>query len=825
MQNYKTNNMQNRKTNVCSRLFNWLYCLASVACAVVGPRVVYAHQAPDRALDAVRLEDTRPQIDGVLDDSVWQQAPIFTGFVQREPEEGQPASEKTTVQLAYDDEALYVGIMAYDSAPEQIVSRLVRRDQWTEADWIQVSLDTHHDHQTGYAFAVYAGGSIYDAVIKDYGWDNDTWNGVWESAQVIGAEGWSVEFAIPFHNLRFSSGGDWGINVARYISRKKEQDFWVMVPRKESGSVSRFAHLEGLADIESKRTLELLPYSVGRSTVADARELFGNAGADLRYGLSSNMSLNATINPDFGQVEADPAELNLSVFETFQDERRPFFVADGEAFKTPIDLFYSRRIGRQPGYHSLPDGHDALNESESTTILGAAKLTGKTASKTTFGLLTALTAKEYARVETTMVREVSGEEYQERSDFLVEPRTHFLVGRVKQDLFAGNSHVGLLGTAVQRDRARNAYTGGVDWTLKWRDNGYAFWGQLAGSRATVDDQRRGGLGNMAVLSKNSGWLRGELWWEAYSRHFEIDDLGFQWRSDFYNPWLWIQLRKEEDWAIFRRNFYNFNRWGTWNFDRTNLQNGFDFNTHHQFKNYWWVHFDYYHMWRSFDDLDTRGGPLIARPASDGFEIELESDDRFMVSGWVEYEWEDNSAGSTRREVSGSIRIRPTSRFEISLRPRYSWNFNDAQWVENFDADADGEDDQFVYGELDSRTLDLTTRANILFSRDLSLEFYVQPFISAGQYANFKELAQPRSYSFVAHPGPEESPDFRNRSLHSNAVLRWEYKPGSTLFIVWSQFRHDDSDWGAFRPGYNLRRSFVDEGTNIFLVKLNYWLNI
>lgn len=811
--------MQNRKTDVCTRLTNWLYCLGSVACAVLGPRGLHAHQAPDRALSAVRLEGVRPLTDGVLDDPVWQQAPVFTGFVQREPEEGQPASEQTTVQLAYDDEILYVGIMAYDSAPEGIVSRLVRRDQWAEADWVQVSLDTHHDHQTGYAFSVYAGGSIYDSVIRDYGWDNDAWNGVWESAHLIGPEGWSVEFAIPFHNLRFSSGGDWGINIARYISRKKEQVFWVMVPREESGWVSRFAHLEGLAAIQSRRTLELLPYSVGRSTFAAGRELFGNAGADLRYGLSSNMSLNATINPDFGQVEADPAELNLSVFETFQRERRPFFVADGAVFDTPIDLFYSRRIGRRPSFHALPDGHDALDESESTTILGAAKLTGKTAAKTTFGLLTALAASEYVRIETTSVRTGS----QKHRDFLVEPRPHFLVGRVKQDLFAGNSHVGLLGTAVQRDRAPDAYTGGVDWTLKWRDNGYTFWGQLAGSLAPVD--RRGGLGNMAVLSKNSGWLRGELWWEAYSRHFEINDLGFQWRNDFYTPWLWIQLRKEEDWAIFRRSFYNFNRWGTWNFDRTNLQNGFDFNTHHQLKNYWWIHFDYYHSWRAFDDLDTRGGPPIVRPANDGFEIELESDDRFMVSGWVEFEWENNSVGSTHREVSGRIRIRPTSRFEISLRPRYSWDFNHAQWVENLDGDADGEDDQFVYGELDSQTLDLTTRANILFSRDLSLEVYVQPFIGAGRYAHFKALARPRSYEFVEHSGPAKSPDFRNRSLHSNAVLRWEYKPGSTLFIVWSQFRDDESEVGALRPGHNLRRSFLDEGTNIFLVKLNYWLHL
>ena len=820
--------MQDRKKDMRYLLTYWLCRLVAVACTVVGPQQIHAHEAPDRTLDAVRLQESAPQIDGKLHDLVWQQAPSFTGFVQREPEEGEAPSEKTTVQFSYDDEALYIGIMAYDSEPDKIVSRLVRRDQWTEADRIRISFDPYHDHQTGYSFAVYAGGSINDAVIQDSRWDDDTWNGVWESAYAITDEGWSVEFKIPFHNLRFSGEGDWGVNISRYISRKKEQVYWVMVPRKENGSVSRFAHLAGLTDIESKRSLEILPYSVGRSTLAPASQdggLFGNMGADLRYGLTSSISLNATINPDFGQVEGDPAELNLSVFETFQDERRPFFVEGSQTFDTPIDLFYSRRIGRQPGFHAVPDGHETLDKSDFTTILGAVKLTGKTASKTTFGLLTALTANEYARIETTMVREVTGEEYNVQSDYLTEPRSSFLIGRVKQDLFTGSSHVGLIGTVLNRNRAPNAYSGGLDWNLKWHDNGYSFWGQLAGSRAEVDDERQGGFGNIAVLSKDSGWLRGEMWWEASSKNFQVNDLGFQWRSDFYNPWLWIQMRKEEDWGVFRRNFFNFNRWGQWNFENDKLESGFDFNTHLEFKNYWWLHADYYHMWRAFDDLDTRGGPLITSPARNGYEIELESDNRFMVSGWAEYEWENDSVGSTRREVSAGIKVRPASNIEISLRPRYSWAFEDAQWVANLDTDADGQDDRFIYGELNNRTLDLTTRANILFNRDLSLELYLQPFISSGEYANFKELTRARSYAFAAHEGPEDNPDFRRRSLQSNIVLRWEFKPGSTLFVVWSQFRDDEIDLGDFRPGHNLRQSFVDEGTNIFLVKFNYWLHI
>ena len=812
-----------------ARLYEACRLLAILLCATLGPEQVYAHQVENHVLRATHIEQA-PIIDGRFDDPAWSQAETFSGFLQRDPKEGEPATEKTTVQLVYDDEALYVAIAAYDSYPEKIVSRLVRRDDYSDADWVQVSLDPHHDHQTGYFFEVNAGGSLDDGTMSNDDNDDDTWNGVWESKHRINDQGWNVEFKIPYHALRFNPADEysWGINITRYISRKKESVYWVMVPHKERGWVSRFAHLEGIRDIEPKRSLEILPYSVGRSTFApkgDAnhRYFFGNVGASLRYGISSSTSLNASINPDFGQVEADPAELNLSVFETFQQERRPFFVEGSQSFDTPIDLFYSRRIGRQPGYYEPPDGYNTVDESDFTTILASAKITGKTESKTTFGLLAAVTAKEYARIETTLVEEGTGRETRRHRDFLKEPRSTYLIGRAKQDFAGGNSNIGLLATALNRDGGENAYSGGLDWSHKWADNGYRFWGQSAATNAIEDDERRSGWGQIAVLSKTSGNWRGDLWTEAYSPAFQPNDMGFQWRNDYYQPWLWIQYRDEEPNDFFRRQFYNINRWGMWNFDRDNLENGFNINTHHQFTNYWWLHGEFYHLGRALDDLDTRGGPLIATPSRSGIDLEIESDDRFMVSGFIEYEWERTSAGGKHREMAAGIQVRPTSNIEISVRPRVSWDFADAQWVENIDSYGDGEDDQYVYGQFDSRRLDLTTRASVLFSRDLSLELYIQPFIATGDYSDYKELARPASYSFLPHVGPEEDPDFRNRSLQSNLVLRWEYRPGSTFFLVWSQFRDDEGERPRFKPLSNLGKSFADEGTNIFLVKFNYWL--
>ena len=382
-----------------------LWLIALVLYVLGSLNFLWAHEPnthpPKKTMTAVRVNSPPPKIDGVLDDEVWQYTPAFTGFTQKEPNEGEPATESTTVQVAYDDEALYIGIIAYDREPDKIVAQLTRRDQQVEGDVISVSLDPYHDHQTGNYFKINPIGWLGDGnLYNDTEWDN-TWDGVWEARATIYDNGWAVEYKIPYHVLRFSPKEEytWGINVDRFISRKKEHVYWVMVPKKESGWVSRFGHLEGIKDIHPPTHLGCLPFTMAKSTFEpesstnpDGRELFSSAGLDLRYGLTSNLSLNATLNPDFGQVEADPAVLNLSVFETLFQERRPFFVEGAKIFQTPIQLFYSRRIGKRPEHFSIPSGNRTIDRPEATTILGAAKLTGKTASKNTFGIMEAVTA-------------------------------------------------------------------------------------------------------------------------------------------------------------------------------------------------------------------------------------------------------------------------------------------------------------------------------------------------------------------------------------------------------------------------------------------------
>lgn len=787
-----------------------------------------------RVIRAVRAA-AAPQIDGQLDDAVWQRAPRSGGFTQRDPDEGAPPTETTRVQAAYDDRALYVGVTLHDSDPAGIMCRMARRDSWAESDRVELYLDAHHDHQTGCWFEVNAAGSLTDGHISDDGegwgaWD-DTWDGVWDARVSISESGWTVEYAIPYACLRFNPADEytWGINLQRVIARKKERDYWVMVPRTENGFVSRFGHLKGIQGIEPTKALEFVPYVVGRASLApaddpDDGEILGNLGGDVRYGISSAVSLNATINPDFGQVESDPAELNLSVFETFQEERRPFFLEGAQTFDTPIDLFYSRRIGRRPGYLDLPGDWEEVEAPDYTNILGAAKVTGKTAGKTSFGLLEAVTAQEKALAESTYVEPGTGRERAARTRFLTEPRANFVVGRLKQDLWQGNSHVGGLFTAVNREGAESAYTGGVDWRLKWCENAYEFSGQVAANRTETGDGLEEGWGTQFGLSKDNGRLHARFRSEAYSSGFEINDLGYQWRNDYYNEWVSVELNHDDPWWVFQRSEVGCEQWTSWNMDHVNLEHAVAASTWNQLRNFWEAGGWFMHRFESKDDLDTRGGPLIRVPASTEAEVWLESDSRKSVSGWAWFSLGSDTAGSYWRRLSAGITVRPGSRVEIELNPGLHWRHEDAQWVENVDDEGDDTDDHFVYAQLDSRTLDLTTRAALLFTRDLSLELYLQPFVSAGDYTGYKELARAGSYDFTPFRPPDDNPDFRARSLQSNLVFRWEYRPGSTVFLVWSQSRSRDYQRFRFRPLGDALSSFTDSGTDIFLVKLNYWVS-
>ncbi len=823
-----------------TRLLQWLGPLALLLAPLPGK----AHQEAQTdlpAIRAVRLETGELELDGRLQDPVWQRAPKASGFTQRDPDEGQPASEETTVQLAYDDEALYIGVMCYDSEPEEIVSRLARRDRWVESDRISVNLNPHHDHQTGYFFSVGPSGWMMDGVLFDDTSEDDTWDGVWEVKTSRNDEGWCAEYRIPYHVLRFSPQAEytWGINILRDIVRKQERDFWILVPKAENGWVSRFGHVEGIAGIHPPAHLEILPFGLGRSTFQGStdggNDLFSTFGLDLRYGLASNISLNATVNPDFGQVEADPAVLNLGVFETFFRERRPFFVEGSAIFNAPwpdivgingpATLFHSRRIGKQPGRFE-PESGDLGTRPDGTTILGATKLTGKTARGMSFGLITARTGAEHAPLEQIFTDPITGEETSETTRFRLESPTNYLAGRLQQDLGA-HSTAGFTLTAVQGSAFESSYVGSMDGHFKWRDNAYRVYTRLSGSR-TGQEGRQNGYEGLAYFSKFSGWFGGQAYVDTRSPNFDTNELGFMNRNDRIQTGAHIYAQIQQPWALARRSGFNINTWSHWNYDRVGIYRGVNFNNWHNLKNYWWLNFGINRAFAAQDDLVTRGGPLMKTPANINFWFNIGTDDSkpFSLSLHTGGSRDDGGKSYNRR-IGINPEWRPASNIEIDIEPSYRIERNYAQWIENVDSDGDDQDDRYIFGDLRSQVLDVTIRTTWSFTPGLSLQLYAQPFVSVGNYRQIKELARPESYAFTPYDGLTDNPDFSSRSLRSNLVLRWEWRPGSTFYAVWSQSRSRSFDRidPDFDPWGDAAGSFGDSGKNILLIKYNYWLGL
>ena len=802
-------------------------CLISQVLGNVSAEDAAAH----RTATAIRINGSPPQLDGALDDEIWKTAPLHAGFHQRDPDEGKPATERTTLQIAYDDEAIYFAVMCYDSEPDKIVSRLVRRDHEVESDKVTISLDPHYSRQSAFWFTVYPSGSVTDGIRPETGWWDSTWDGVWEVKAGILDNGWAAEYKIPFHILRFSPKDEytWGLQVERHISRKKEQDHWRLIKRDEPGWAARFGDLAGIKNIHPSHHLEIVPYVMGRTHFSDndGTDLWGNVGSDVQYGISSGISLDATINPDFGQVEADPATLNLSAYEEYFNERRPFFVKGARIFgNLDYRFLYSRRIGRRPGHFELPDGATELSRPESTTILGASKIVGKTQGGTHFGIMEAVTAPEYAQIEEV----VDGEKIER--EHLIEPLTNYFVGRVNQDVLKGNSVVGLIMTAVNRQDSNSAYVGGIDWDMKFAQEKFQVTGAVAASHTGEVEERKAGYLAHLEFDKHGGWLRGETNFRMLSPDLEINDLGFLRRANMLEWNYDLTVRKEKPFSIFREATLGLFGWQSWNYDRVHISGYVELWTNARFKNYWG-----YDLWvgrilETFSDNDVRrGGTLIKQPAGWWIYTGLSTDDRKMVQLQLNpvFAWNDDRR-SYDYNVDLSLRIRPASNIELSVGPSYTYQVKDAQWVDLIE-EGIGEETQkhYVYGELTSRTLDFTTRANISFTPTLSLQFYVQPFITIGDYTDFKELVEPKSYQFKPY-SLNQNRDFHRRSLRGNTVLRWEFRPGSTLFFVWSQSREFDLAHVAeadleFRPFDRLRTSFTDAGSNIFLIKCRYWFGM
>ena len=884
--------------------------------ATVEPTAEYQHALASRAR-AIRVA-APISIDGSLDDAAWSNAPPITEFLQTLPFEGEAASERTEVRLAYDDDAIYVGAILDDRSP--VTTRLARRDAGLgDSDVLVVLLDSYHDHETAYRFWTNPSGVKGDAIVtgNSTGGGDSSWDPVWDLATEVTDSGWVVEMRIPFSQLRFSPSDlqVWGVQFERDINRNQENATFPFTPTLERAGVSRFAHLDGVQGIRTGRRLELLPYVVARgeylqledpsginfaNPYQSGSDHFGGMGLDLKYRITSNVTLDATVNPDFGQVELDPSVINLTAFETRYAERRPFFVEGADIFnfgeagptgsvgRGPA-LVYSRRIGRPPT-GGAPSDAVFSDVPTATTIAGAAKVTGRIGDGWSLGILEAVTAKEVATY-------VDGGALDHRR--MVEPAANYFVGRARRQISGGQTRFGMIASAVNRDATgtplqaslhTSAYAGGFDFAHESEDRIWLFTGLISGSRVSggIDAIRRtqesstrylqrpdashlevdptatslGGFYAMGYVGKQAGNFTMRNGFAAISPGYEVNDLGFHTNADRMLLDTHYQYTQPDPGPVFRSWSVFGGPDAVWNFagDRTyanvNLMNSLTF------LNYWRTTVRLqYDPWNE-DDRLTRGGPIARTPARKLVTFRLNSDGRRAAVGSGSFTWSSDEAGGWSRALQLSLNARFQETLQISVGPSYSRSRSAAQYVTGVGDPLATQtfETRYIFADLKRSTLSLETRVNLTFSPTLSLQMYVEPFISTGNYGALKEFRAPGTFDFLEYgrdagtvartaegdyqvdpDGAGSAPsfsvsdrDFSYRSLLGNAVLRWEWRPGSTLFFVWQQRRIDSitghsapgtDDWvGTFDLGRDAGDIFSVAPDNIFMIKVNYWLN-
>jgi hypothetical protein len=868
---------------------------------VAAPPAAAVPKAP--RLTAVRTT-AKVAVDGRLDEADWERAAPAKDFLQKDPDEGKPASEPTEVRFLYDDDAIYVGARMFDSEPSKIAKRLTRRDGDNDgiADWVGVAFDAHHDRLTGSIFTVTAAGSMTDGVFFNDSSDDDTWNGVWDAAVSIDDKGWIAEMRIPFSQLRFSAADRqvWGLHVVRAIQRKNEEAWWAFIPKKESGIMSRAGELDGLDGIKSRRHLELLPYVTARSEISgtaepgdpfnDGRTGAAAIGLDAKWGFTSNMTMDATVNPDFGQVEVDPAVVNLTVFETFYEERRPFFIEGSQAFdnfgrngasgymgfnRTNPSLFYSRRIGRSPQGAAAGE---YVDRPSSTTIIGAAKVTGKTSRGWTVNFIDAATAREYAGTSTGGV--------QGKTE--VEPFSNYLAARVRRDV-GQRAGFGVLTTLVNRnlsDPALDAQVAGSASVLGGdghlfltgrRD--YVVTGSFSGSRVagsptsitrlqrssaryyqrpdathlTLDPSAASlsGWSLQSDFNKNNGNIRPNASFWAVSPGFEVNDAGYMTNADRMGGHAALFLLKPTPDRFSRSRHAVFAKWNVWNFAGDPMGDGYYGSFYAMLRNYWSFSVGAHTGRWVYSDRLTRGGPMMRAPGFTVVSANIEGDERKAVVWEVDGNYETRPDGSWSGEAEIGLTFRPLPTFSFEVGPKLTRGLTAVQYVRAVtDAEAAAMyGRRYVFAALDQTEFGMETRLNLILSPRMSLQMYLQPLLSVGRYTGFKEALQPRTYDFAeygkdtgtisldaangvytVYPGPGgtgtpfaiPNPDFNFTSLRANTVFRWEFKPGSTLYVVWTQQRADETSDGRFSFNQDISRMMRAPGDNVFMVKMSYW---
>ena len=837
----------------------------AVACCVCSFAIRSASAAPALLPDPPPTKTTSAvRITAGVTDEVWRAAPPTSEFLQREPKEGAEPTQRTEFRVAYDASTLYVPVRAFDTEPDKIVGYLTRRDDDSPSDWVHVFIDSYHDRRTAYEFAVNPVGVKADRYWFDDTNDDKSWDAVWDVSVSRDAGGWTADFRIPFSQLRFSPSdmNTFGFAVAREIGRLKEVSSWPLLARSANGFVSSFGELGGLVMTAPPKRLELVPYTVANLT---RQPTAGNPllkrsspdaaiGVDFKYALTSGLTLTSTINPDFGQVEADPAVVNLSAFETFFSERRPFFVEGSGIFQFGLDcpqcngLFYSRRIGRSPqGTDNLPGGdHVYTDVPAQTTILGAAKVTGRIG-KFSIGGMQAVTKRELAVV-------MDGDR---RFSEPVEPLTSYSVGRVRRE-FANQSSISVMMTTVNRQLVKSleflpgsASTGGVDWDWRFKKF-YSLTGNWVASSVRGDAQAierlqensshyfqrpdlkadhldptrtslDGDAGRIGISKIGGQKVRFNFSAGFKSPGFDIQDLGFFRRADERSTQNWFQVRSDVPNKWVRSRSINFNHFASWNADGDLLQNGGNINANATFVNNWDAGGGVFFSQSVFDDRLTRGGPGgRVEGYTVGFSF-LSTDNRKPVYLNMFFGGGRNRIGSWFRDINPEVNVRPMTALTLSVGLAFNRNVDDHQWV----SQVTDTRVHYVFGHINQATVGVTTRLNYTMSPTLSLQLYGQPFVSGGAYRNFKELVDGRNPDYAQRYAPfayDGNPDFNYKSFRTTNVLRWEYKPGSTLFVVWQQGREDSASYGDFRFRRDFRGIFGVEPRNVLLVKFAYWLN-
>ena len=773
-----------------------------------------------------------PTIDGRLDDPAWQDAPAAESFTQKFPDEGHAPSEHTRVRVLYDDDALYIGFECeQQSVP--VVARLTRRDRQVEADNVSIAIDTRRDGSSAFSFSVNAAGVLGDSILFNDTDSSPDWDENWDARTARTPRGWSAEFRIPLRILRFARlpVQDWGFQARRYISARQETDEWSFIPRTEAGEVSRYGRLDNLVGLPSRRALELRPFVLGRVRIRDAvsdmiasgTDATGSAGLDLKWHVTANLTLDAAVNPDFAQVEADQLILNLTTFETYYPEKRPFFLEGIDTFATPMQVLYTRRIGRASPVPALrTDRVETLVDvPDPATIYSAAKLVGQLGGRFTIGALSALVARNDVQAQLMDGSRVTR---------IADPMTSFNVLRLRREV-GENAYVGLVATAANRieplgeyaivtgdptmptyqlcpggDQTplaqrcfHDAYVGGLDGRWRSPSGDYVVSAQGVTSvmdhgptRLIADGTTIGsgdvGAGGLVYAAKEGG--RHWVWdaeVEAYNRKLDYNDVGYMQRANLLHTALDIEYRNLLPWRSTLERHLRVELYDRENVDLLNLARGYQINGSIKFANFWTLWSELHYRAPHFDDREVGDGTALERDGLIGWELSVRSDSRRRVS----FDWSSQTQvlfDGFNESAQAGVTFRLHPQLDLDVLPELNYTFGEPRSL-----GLSATPGQYLFGKLDAREVGITARATFTFTPRLTLQTYAQLFLVSEHYSEFSQFQAPPG----AHPAIRLdqlqpytmpvgfNPDTEQAAVNLNVVLRWEYMLGSTLFAVYT----------------------------------------